>query len=602
MKLISIIILFSVVCLLTTVTCTYRVQPTHECIVVLRNNSACSDVDYVSVFGYDNSYTTEQDVPYGDNNRCNPYPQNRGQPNHFKCGSQTRTTCIRQNLDGGDLTWWLNSNGITNSCTAKKTSPICSGCGGCLSDYCVVPSSGPCVGCSPGVCKKVEVIDFVGLSKGQKDLSSIPYVTFWTNNAATNPLMIFDSANPTGGDSDLGSPNGYCSGGGPGVGSGGKPTSQFANCNPLGKLLIISEDGSTSNPDDNAAGGTIRITFDNLVTVYDLGLIDIEYGPNAVVKLYSQTNVLLNTVTASSAGDNGYQVLDLFTQGVKYLELKLQDSGAISYVRYQRTCTCPSTTSTSGYPSTTSTSGSPSTSTSGYPSTSTSGYPSTTSTSGYPSTTSTSGSPSTTSTSGNPSTTSTSGNPSTTSTSGNPSTSTSGNPSTTSTSGNPSTSTSGNPSTTSTSGNPSTSTSGNPSTTSTSGNPSTSTSGNPSTTSTSGNPSTTSTSGNPSTTSTSGNPSTTSTSGNPSTTGYPSTTSTSGNPSTTSTTGSPTTSGCPTTGSSSCPDCICDCCRDPNHECDTYIPGCPACVCHCTHTCSSLPDVSGADELSIFLF
>jgi hypothetical protein len=523
MKLISIIILFSVVCLLTTVTCTYRVQPTHECIVVLRNNSACSDVDYVSVFGYDNSYTTEQDVPYGDNNRCNPYPQNHGQPNHFKCGSQTRTTCIRQNLDGGDLTWWLNSNGITNSCTAKKTSPICSGCGGCLSDYCVVPSSGPCVGCSPGVCKKVEVIDFVGLSKGQKDLSSIPYVTFWTNNAATNPLMIFDSANPTGGDSDLGSPNGYCSGGGPGVGSGGKPTSQFANCNPLGKLLIISEDGSTSNPDDNAAGGTIRITFDNLVTVYDLGLIDIEYGPNAVVKLYSQTNVLLNTVTASSAGDNGYQVLDLFTQGVKYLELKLQDSGAISYVRYQRTCTCPSTTSTSGYPST-------------------------------------------------------------------------------STSGNPSTSTSGNPSTTSTSGNPSTSTSGNPSTTSTSGNPSTSTSGNPSTTSTSGNPSTTSTSGNPSTTSTSGNPSTTSTSGNPSTTGYPSTTSTSGNPSTTSTTGSPTTSGCPTTGSSSCPDCICDCCRDPNHECDTYIPGCPACVCHCTHTCSSLPDVSGADELSIFLF
>lgn len=50
--------------------------------------------------------------------------------------------------------------------------------------------------------------------------------------------MIFDTANPTGGDWDL-------------------------QTNNLGKALIISEDGDSSDPDDNASGGILRFTFDN---------------------------------------------------------------------------------------------------------------------------------------------------------------------------------------------------------------------------------------------------------------------------------------------------------------------------------------------------
>ena len=43
-------------------------------------------------------------------------------------------------------------------------------------------------------------------------------------------VMIFDTANPTGGDTDLAS-------------------------NTLGNVLILSEDGDSSDPDDNAKGG-----------------------------------------------------------------------------------------------------------------------------------------------------------------------------------------------------------------------------------------------------------------------------------------------------------------------------------------------------------
>ena len=46
--------------------------------------------------------------------------------------------------------------------------------------------------------------------------------SFSVNAPSTGPLMIFDSANPTGGDVDLGSPNETCTPPGPGVGSRGR--------------------------------------------------------------------------------------------------------------------------------------------------------------------------------------------------------------------------------------------------------------------------------------------------------------------------------------------------------------------------------------------
>ena len=46
--------------------------------------------------------------------------------------------------------------------------------------------------------------------------------------------MIFDTANPTGGDSDLAS-------------------------DTLGNVLILSEDGDSTNPDDNDTGGILVV-------------------------------------------------------------------------------------------------------------------------------------------------------------------------------------------------------------------------------------------------------------------------------------------------------------------------------------------------------
>jgi len=70
-----------------------------------------------------------------------------------------------------------------------------------------------------------ETIDFESDPAGSV-LSSVGSVTVLGTNPnfapGTNAAVIFDTANPTGGDDDLGSPNSQCPGGGPGNGLGGE--------------------------------------------------------------------------------------------------------------------------------------------------------------------------------------------------------------------------------------------------------------------------------------------------------------------------------------------------------------------------------------------
>ena len=75
-------------------------------------------------------------------------------------------------------------------------------------------------------------IDFNDLSTGTvvDNEYAAKGVTISASGGA-NKAMIFDTANPTGGDHDLGTSN-------------------------LGKALIISEDGDSHDPDDN--GGAAR--------------------------------------------------------------------------------------------------------------------------------------------------------------------------------------------------------------------------------------------------------------------------------------------------------------------------------------------------------
>ena len=91
------------------------------------------------------------------------------------------------------------------------------------------------------------------------------------------PAMIFDSAHPTGGDFDLGTPNEQYPGG-VGVSDDdiNNPTLDHGASNDTarGNVLIISEDGDSGDPDDNETGGIILFKFDPPVAISEVGLLD----------------------------------------------------------------------------------------------------------------------------------------------------------------------------------------------------------------------------------------------------------------------------------------------------------------------------------------
>ena len=76
---------------------------------------------------------------------------------------------------------------------------------------------------------------------------------------------------------DLGAPNEGC--GGPGIGDGGAPGSEFENCMPQGNLIIIHNNDLMMNPDppnDSGEGGCIKFEFFNKVKLSNMGLLDLE--------------------------------------------------------------------------------------------------------------------------------------------------------------------------------------------------------------------------------------------------------------------------------------------------------------------------------------
>ncbi|MDO6736058.1 SdrD B-like domain-containing protein [Octadecabacter sp. 1_MG-2023] len=118
-----------------------------------------------------------------------------------------------------------------------------------------------------------------------------------------NDAMIFDSANPTGGDHDLG----------------------FAN---LGNIIIISEDNDSSDPDDNAHGGSITFDFDNPSDIHDIKLLDIEEA-GGTIDLFDEDGNLIKTVDIPAAGDNSIQTIKLDAQDVDSMVINLVGSGAV---------------------------------------------------------------------------------------------------------------------------------------------------------------------------------------------------------------------------------------------------------------------------------
>lgn len=82
------------------------------------------------------------------------------------------------------------------------------------------------------------------------------------NGLSGNRAMIFDTMNPTGGDSDLASP--FPAGNDPGL---------------YGNALIISEDMDSNDPDDHAGGGIVTFLFPNYnLSNFGFHLLDIDGG------------------------------------------------------------------------------------------------------------------------------------------------------------------------------------------------------------------------------------------------------------------------------------------------------------------------------------
>ena len=153
-------------------------------------------------------------------------------------------------------------------------------------------------------------------------------VNVTTNDPINHPAMIFDSSHPTGGDHDLGTPNHDF--GGPGVGSGGVSGAAGENATSLGNILIVSEDADSSDPDDNAAGGTLIFTFNNPVQLDEVGLLDIDSNETSTITLFDSANNVIDTVSVSGLGNNAVQTVAIDADNVARMEIDFPASGAVT--------------------------------------------------------------------------------------------------------------------------------------------------------------------------------------------------------------------------------------------------------------------------------
>ncbi len=121
--------------------------------------------------------------------------------------------------------------------------------------------------------------------------------------------MLFDTNNITGEDFDL-------------------------SATELGKVLIISEDGDSIDPDDNAAAGSISIEFDQLARITGVGLLDIDEEGGSITFFDNDSN-LLQAVEIENLGDNSFQELAFNITDVARMEINLAGSGALTGLEFR---------------------------------------------------------------------------------------------------------------------------------------------------------------------------------------------------------------------------------------------------------------------------
>lgn len=151
-------------------------------------------------------------------------------------------------------------------------------------------------------------LSFNGLSRGAIVTDQFADKGLMISSAnSANPVMIFDSARPTGNDRDLATRN-------------------------LKKVLILSEDGDASDPDDNAGGGTFIFEFAREAKVKKLTFLDTEKA--STVRFFDADGDLITMRTGPVTKDGGQARKWFGVEGVARMEVDMVASGALDNLVY----------------------------------------------------------------------------------------------------------------------------------------------------------------------------------------------------------------------------------------------------------------------------
>ena len=150
-------------------------------------------------------------------------------------------------------------------------------------------------------------LDFENLAAGDVVNDQYQGQGVTISSGAYNPAMVFDTENPTGGDWDL----------------------QTGN---LGNVLIVSEDGDSNDPDDNAGGGSICFAFDEPTDVKNLTVLDNEEG--GYVCFWDVDGNYMGKMYLPTTCNNEQALAELNVDNVGYMQVTLCGSGAIDNITY----------------------------------------------------------------------------------------------------------------------------------------------------------------------------------------------------------------------------------------------------------------------------
>lgn len=159
-----------------------------------------------------------------------------------------------------------------------------------------------------------------------------------TNNE-TLPLVLFNSAAPTGNDPDLGTPSENCPTCNAPMscpGTSNNPNGGLTNCVPQGLILITEEnpvdanmDGLEDNPDDHNVSD-VTFSFVNPVTINTLSFVDDSQG--TITFTFADGSTQTTTLTGGLDNDVYTQIFN--NSDVTDIRVELTSSGAVSIVDF----------------------------------------------------------------------------------------------------------------------------------------------------------------------------------------------------------------------------------------------------------------------------